>query len=124
MNGPCRNWATISAGIHTISVWSSSTASPRRPDESSSVTRTETSRASFGNPSSARNGGSYNASLEMARPQAFALRGRTAPEEYPNTDDDPPASVIRAARSSIQSREARSLAHFSPDNEYDLDQPP
>ena len=47
-----------------------------------------------------QNGGSYSSSFGTARPRAAALRERTAPEEWPNTNAEPPASTASAWMSS------------------------
>ena len=50
---------------------------------------------------STMNGGSYSASLGIARPAAAARSESTAPDEWPDTNADPPSAAIKAAMSSI-----------------------
>jgi hypothetical protein len=51
----------------------------------------------------------------MARPDAAAFRASVAPDEYPNTAADPPASPITASRSAIsRSTEYGRVSPLSP----------
>jgi hypothetical protein len=74
-----------------------STASARRPDQTSSISAL---KAVSGCSPCPCTGGSNTVSFSMASPLAAACRASSAPEENPYTSADPPAWSITAARSS------------------------
>ena len=80
-NGASFMGATASGGTPTPVTMKYSTASPRRPVDASSVSRSMESSGNGGREASTMNGGSYSASFVMPRVCAAASSARAPPEE-------------------------------------------